>query len=349
MRVLRVNDINEALPMGIQLLQNCHIVITPRKASGGETWECPEPVTTVYNYPKGRVLFSPLRNKNHFFELFEALWILAGRKDAAFLTQFNKQMGAYANADGTYDGAYGHRLKHHQGFNQLRALIALLKREPDTRRAVLQIWDATSDLNKESLDIPCNDLLFFKLRNGKLNLSVANRSNDIIWGAYGTNAVQFSMILEYVATILGVKVGTYRQVSDSYHLYPGLPIFEKLRNISIISTLNPYREPQAAEVLSRGRISDVVHSTPFILPKEGETMDDFMDDIIALFSFWDSDTLAIMKPDIFNTEYFQFTVFPMYMAWETKNRDWLDLMPKYSDWRLGAEVWFQNRDAKRKE
>ncbi len=48
---------------------------------------------------------------------------------------------------------------------------------------------------------------------------VYNRSNDIIWGAYGANAVHFSYLLEYMAARLEVPVGKYYQVSNNFHAY----------------------------------------------------------------------------------------------------------------------------------
>jgi hypothetical protein len=41
----------------------------------------------------------------------------------------------------------------------------------------------------------------------------------MIWGAYGANAVHFSMLLEFVARGLGLKVGSYTQFSNDLHIY----------------------------------------------------------------------------------------------------------------------------------
>lgn len=50
-------------------------------------------------------------------------------------------------------------------------------------------------------------------------MTVANRSNDIIWGCYGANAVHMSMLQEFVANALGIPVGLYNQVSNDWHIY----------------------------------------------------------------------------------------------------------------------------------
>ena len=50
-------------------------------------------------------------------------------------------------------------------------------------------------------------------------MTVSNRSNDIIWGTFGANAVHMSMLHEYVASALMLHVGKYTQISDSFHAY----------------------------------------------------------------------------------------------------------------------------------
>jgi thymidylate synthase len=54
---------------------------------------------------------------------------------------------------------------------------------------------------------------------GYLDMTVFNRSNDLIWGMLGANAVHFSFLLEYVAARLGLAVGKYHQVTANLHAY----------------------------------------------------------------------------------------------------------------------------------
>jgi hypothetical protein len=204
--------------------------VSPR---GMATLEYRGVFVTEYRRPTERVLFCPVRDANPFFHFFEALWIMDGRDDVAFLNQFNSNIGTYSDDGVTFNAPYGYRLRRHfrdfanrhdtysdaDAVDQLEEVITLLQRDPSTRRAVLCLWDPAKDLNKESKDIPCNDLVMFKLREGVLDMTVTNRSNDAMWGAYGANAVQFSMLMEFVALAVGAKVGTYRQVSDSFHMY----------------------------------------------------------------------------------------------------------------------------------
>ena len=52
-----------------------------------------------------------------------------------------------------------------------------------------------------------------------LDLTVCCRSNDVVWGAYGANAVHFSFLQEYLAGRMGVGVGTMYQLSNNFHGY----------------------------------------------------------------------------------------------------------------------------------
>lgn len=244
MKVLTVRNVNEALPMGIKLLRGHGEKIAPR---GLRTLEYPEPVCTKYCRPREKVMFHPKRDANPFFHFFESLWILAGRNDVDYVARFLPRIADYSDDGETFHGAYGYRLRCFDTWDdqidQLNIAAEMLRRDPDTRQVVLQIWDAQRDLGAKTKDVPCNDLVMVKVRNGMLNISVANRSNDIIWGAYGANAVQFAFLQEYLAAKVGVQVGTYRQVSDSYHVYIDNPQFKKLGNMRPIDPYNYRNAP----------------------------------------------------------------------------------------------------------
>lgn len=76
-----------------------------------------------------------------------------------------------------------------------------------------------SDCGAVSKDIPCNLGVLFRVNDNNLDMTVTNRSNDIIWGLYGSNHVQFSMLHIAFAESLGWELGTYTHVSNSFHAY----------------------------------------------------------------------------------------------------------------------------------
>lgn len=195
--------------------------LQPEQTRNGPAIVHPEMVTTVYTCPSERVLFHGGRDANPIFHLLESIWMLAGRNDVAFLQQFNKRMSDFSDDGKSFNAAYGHRWRNHFGRDQLDEVVKLLRRDPQTRQAVIQIWDS-ADLLKKTKDKACNTQVVFDVRKDRLNMTVFNRSNDIWWGAYGANAVHFSVLQEFVAAATGHRLGVYRQVSNNFHLYTEL-------------------------------------------------------------------------------------------------------------------------------
>lgn len=234
MIVNTVANVNQALATSLRLfLDPTRCSQTDSRNGPVITADCP--VATVTLQPLRRVLFSPLRKANPFFHLMESLWMLSGRNDLQWLTQYNKRMAEYSDDGGkTQPGAYGFRWRLHFGYDQLDEIVDHLKASPNSRRAVLSMWDgwgvhqtASNDFAmngdllsaRDSADVPCNTHIYFRIRKGVLDMTVCCRSNDVWWGAHGANAVHFSILQEYVAARLNVPVGTMTQVSNDYHVY----------------------------------------------------------------------------------------------------------------------------------
>lgn len=197
------------------------------------------------------------RDVNVFFFLAEALWIFLGQRDVKFLEYFNSRMATFSD-DGTFFHApYGFRLRNYGVFSedisyiednfmthkteenkhahqseidsmdQVQSAIRMFHKNPDDRRVVLSIWSPLMDLEYDSKDIPCNDLLLYKIRDGKLHSTIANRSNDLHWGL-PTNIFQFSFLSEIVACSLGIELGTQVHNSQSLHIYCENPIASEI-------------------------------------------------------------------------------------------------------------------------
>jgi thymidylate synthase len=174
-------------------------------------------VATVFRYPERMVHIVPGRRWNPFLALSESLWVLAGRDDVAALTPYNKNILQFSDDGVKMSGAYGERIA-----DQIENVIQRLQADPNDRRAQLLIW-RIEDLTTDSNDPPCNSILTFKLRNGRLHLTIYCRSNDIHWGLYAINQAEFSFLLQYIAARLGVKIGIQTHISNSLHLYKDGP------------------------------------------------------------------------------------------------------------------------------
>lgn len=160
---------------------------------------------------------------NPAFALAEVIWIVAGRRDAAFLNFWNPKLPEFAGHVRNYHGAYGYRLNAAHKVNQLDRAYRALLHNGESRQVVLQIWHPSLDLPKKNgtpatPDIPCNITSMLKIRNGKLEWTQILRSNDLILGV-PHNFVQFTSLQEIMAAWLGVDVGVYRHYSDCLHVY----------------------------------------------------------------------------------------------------------------------------------
>lgn len=221
----------------------------------GDTREVIDFKTEITN-PYRRCVGNNKRDINIFFLMAEALWIWAGRKDVSFLTKFNSRMVDFSDDKIYFHAPYGFRLRHHglsswdntkrfkkdsnkhdleffEGTDQIKEALEMLSNDSESRRVVLQIWDANLDLNHKTKDLPCNDLVMLKIRNGKLRTTIANRSNDLHWGL-PTNVFQFSFITEIMSQILGVELGTQTHNSQSLHFYTDNPIAMNMNDEFVI-------------------------------------------------------------------------------------------------------------------
>lgn len=226
MIVLNVKNVHTALPIGLNLLRQKGV---ERDSRYGKVLMIDEPVATVYSNPTERVLFHPWRDANPFFHFYESLWMLAGRNDVAPLARFAKRMATFSDDGKTFNAAYGDRWRNavdsvlgevEYGRDQLVEIADALAKNGEDRRQVLQIWDVMKDLGHKGKDAACNVVASFQVGcDGRLNMTVFCRSNDLVWGCYGANAVHFSMLHEYMAARVNVRVGIYTQISVNLHGY----------------------------------------------------------------------------------------------------------------------------------
>lgn len=226
MLVISTRNVNRAWPVGLRHLST---VEERQKSRVGEVVAYPTPVTTVYQRPMERVLFCSRRNANPWFHLFESMWMLVGRDDPQWLDRYVSDFSSrFAEEDGRMHGAYGKRwrgifpaLFHpSQTSDQLEVLADLLRSDHTTRQAVLTMWSPQIDLLAPVLDKPCNTQVYFRPhQHGSLDMTILCRSNDMIHGAYGANAVHMSVLHEYMCARAGYTMGTMYQVSNNFHAY----------------------------------------------------------------------------------------------------------------------------------
>ena len=282
----------------------------------------PAPAIVEYKRPMERVLLWPERRINPFFHLFEALWMLAGRRDVPYVEQFNSRMREFSDDGSIFNGAYGYRWREHFGVDQIEVVIRLLKKDPLTRRAVITMWDPRTDCGVDSKDLPCNTQIYFRLAQDRLNMTVTNRSNDLIWGMCGTNVVHFSMLHELVAHGTGHLLGSYYHMTNNLHIYENVPkrhLYER-----------PFVEDYYTLPHSRGGVE--------AMPMITTSWEKWLADCRA---FVENDRPELLR---YNDSWFQAVAVPMWLAWKEKSPRPLDLCIA-EDWRAAGRQYLAGLSA----
>lgn len=183
-------------------------MVSPR---GQLTFEVPDVTVVVDDLAEAHVL-NTMRRVSSKILATEYAHLLGG---ISSLEQLDLASGGrfsqFAN-DGRLMGAYGPRIRH-----QLPRVVDSLTRDPDTRQAVLTIWNG-KEHTAESRDTPCTLTLQFRLRDDRLSVRASMRSSDLILGA-PYDWFMFSRLGMSVASVLGVGLGSFIMTTGSMHLY----------------------------------------------------------------------------------------------------------------------------------
>lgn len=166
--------------------------------------------------PRARLSRSESKGKV-FSALGELLWYLSGSNGLKFIEYYVPRYREESDDGETVYGGYGPRFFDMKGHDQLRNVVDTLTKNPSSRRAVIQLFDA-ADISKRRKEIPCTCILQFMVRVNKLHMFAYMRSNDAYFGL-PHDVFAFTMLQEIVARELGIEVGVYNHFVSSLHLY----------------------------------------------------------------------------------------------------------------------------------
>ncbi|WP_214020497.1 thymidylate synthase [Methanoculleus sp.] len=100
--------------------------------------------------------------------------------------------------------------------DQIDYIARKLEQAKNSRRAVAVTWNPVVDENLD--DCPCLQLVQCLLRDGKLQMKVVFRSNDIL-SAAGANMYALVRLQKAIADRLGVPCGRYTHIALVPHVY----------------------------------------------------------------------------------------------------------------------------------
>lgn len=208
MQILEANNA-EQLWLGALTITKGGYLVAPRQKT---THEARDTVCLELTDLSRNLIFNPYRNLNYTFALIESIGMWCGVDFVSFYKPYNKHIAEFSDDGRVLYGAYGPRFA-----SQLKYLVNILRSDRDSRQAVITLWRPSP---KKSKDIPCTVMLDFKIRDFKLNLNVYMRSNDV-WLGLPYDLMNFTTIQKQVASILGIKLGVYRHITSSLHMYAG--------------------------------------------------------------------------------------------------------------------------------
>ena len=170
---------------------------------------------SVLNYPINNIMKSKLRNLPMKYAIGELLWYNSGNNNLKEIQKYTSGWDRMSDDGVTVNSNYGWCIKNKYGFNQWEWCKEELKKNPNSRRAVIHIKEPS---DKESKDVNCTVCLQFFIRDGKLYCTVYMRSNDI-WMGFPYDVFQFTCMQIQMSMELGVELGTYTHIAGSLHLY----------------------------------------------------------------------------------------------------------------------------------
>lgn len=276
------------------LVGSCKLLLKEAQARdtrGHKCFELNGPYMFKIKNPCARHITIPERKWLKVLPYAESLWIASGRNDIYFINHYLNRMGNYSDNQETMRGGYGPRIRHFNGSSedydhrvisneseketdQFRYIVDCFKEDLNTRRAIIDLGDPMKDCFdserklKTTKDLPCTRTLQFvkQASSDKLDLIVSMRSNDLIYGASAVNIFNYTFMLEYFSSILGLEIGEYIHIANNMHYYEKFD--ELVRRIASIEAVEDVGEPLKKTFHSLHEFDELVAK----LSKEEEKM-----------------------------------------------------------------------------
>jgi thymidylate synthase len=175
---------------------------------------------TIYNVgilienPSNNSINTNWRKWNKEYADYEWQWYLSGNKNAVEISKKAKIWSNMMDENGNVNSNYGYQWQRN---NQLDKAINLLKKDNQTRKASISLYDG-KEIDQYSKDTVCTYAINFYIKNNKLCMQVMMRSNDLVYG-FCNDQYCFSKLQEIVANKLNKDLGEYFHYVCNMHIY----------------------------------------------------------------------------------------------------------------------------------
>lgn len=181
---------------------------------------------TIIDDPTRCILKSSIRKLPMRYCVGELLWYLSGNSRLDAIRLYTNAWDRMSDNGKAVNSNYGDIIQHavdwHMAdpleFDQMKMCEELLRKDPNTRQAIIHIKEARNVLKNPTKDLNCTVCLQFLLREGKLYMTTYMRSNDL-WMGFPNDVFQFTCMQIYLAMRLNVKLGSCTHIAGSLHMY----------------------------------------------------------------------------------------------------------------------------------
>lgn len=154
--------------------------------------------------------------------IYELLWFLRGETNIAYLKENGVSIwNEWADDNGELGPVYGKQWRSWEGkdgkvIDQVTELIAQIKKNPDSRRLIINAWNV-ADLPEMAL-MPCHTMFQFYVADGKLSCQLYQRSADVFLGV-PFNIASYALLTMMVAQVCDLQPGDFVHTFGDVHIY----------------------------------------------------------------------------------------------------------------------------------
>jgi thymidylate synthase len=154
--------------------------------------------------------------------IHELLWFLSGDTNIGYLKENGVSIwDEWADADGNLGPVYGAQWRqwlvrgaHH--IDQISNLLEAIRETPDSRRLIVTAWNP-AEIDQMALP-PCHTMWQVRILDGKLNLSLYQRSGDFFLGI-PFNIASYALLTHMLAHVTGYEPGEFVHNIGDAHIY----------------------------------------------------------------------------------------------------------------------------------
>lgn len=154
--------------------------------------------------------------------IHELLWFLQGGTNIAYLKENGVSIwDEWADQNGDLGPVYGKQwvawqTANGQTISQIADVVHTLRSNPDSRRMVVSAWNV-ADLPKMAL-LPCHILFQLYVADGRLSMSMYQRSADLFLGV-PFNIASYALLTMMFAQVADLQVGDLIITFGDAHIY----------------------------------------------------------------------------------------------------------------------------------